>query len=144
MERLPDDKLIIWGNDIYYTNENGITNMSTLFKTNIICGSYIGDGDENRSINLGVTPYCIFLFGEDGASFTNIGGGSTNVTYGGFAFKNHPVYSSLYARYEALSITSNGFSVHNKSSYDLGIYASTNKNDTNNGHQYTYYYFVIY
>lgn len=131
---MPDDKLIIFKDNIYYSNLNTIKSIGSLFVSEIIVGSYNGDGTQQRTINIDATPRYLFVFLQNGATMYNLGGGSDNRIFGGFAYTNNPVKS--INGYDAIKIINNGFIV--TYNYNYGIF--TNFSSTS---IYTYYYFAI-
>lgn len=82
---------------------------------NIASGWYTGNGEANRTINLGFTPTCVIIFPNDGIIF---GGYPTYsprrvATYGGMAVTGQ----KASARHEEslatlIEIITNGFTVH--------------------------------
>ena len=82
-------------------------------KCEIVCGSYTGDGTENRTINLGRTPKAVLVMTNDGKMYlANVQG-----TYGGLAVTGSPI---IYQKPEqqAVAIVTNGFQVTMGGSYN--------------------------
>lgn len=73
----------------------------------IITGTYTGDGESVRTIDLGISPDAVLLFPNSGAfdPYTNYGGynGAS-----GLALKNHPIEYSIAV---PLKIVENGFEI---------------------------------
>lgn len=70
------------------------------------CGTYTGDGQATRTINLGITPKWVLVFNKEGMPFRYIytsSGGGYNWLYGGLAVAGSPSY--------AVSIVDGGFAV---------------------------------
>ena len=73
-------------------------------KAEAVTGTYTGDGESKRIIELGFSPTAVLLLRNTGA-----GKDSSNY-YGGLALRDHPVLLPTGAT--VLAITSSGFSVH--------------------------------
>lgn len=82
---------------------------------NITSGWYTGNGEANRTINLGFTPSCVIVFPYDGIIF---GGYPTYsprhvATYGGMAVTGKSAYATHESQTATLvEIVTNGFTVH--------------------------------
>lgn len=82
---------------------------------NITSGWYTGNGEENRTINLGFTPTCVIIFPNDGIIF---GGYPTYsprhvATYGGMAVTGQKASANHEGSLATLiEIITNGFTVH--------------------------------
>ena len=77
-------------------------------QTNIVTGSYVGNGTQNRKITLEKTPTAVLVLYYGARLNYN----SSNC-YGGLAVTNHPAYNtdSSQNKYAAVTITSGGFLV---------------------------------
>ena len=111
---------------------------------NITSGWYTGNGEANRTINLGFTPTCVIIFPHDGIIF---GGYPSYVprnvyVYGGMAItgqKAYIQYSDTSQLATLLEIVENGFTVHVLSSGGDGI----KDNAATNTSSITYYYLAF-
>lgn len=111
---------------------------------NITSGWYTGNGEANRTINLGFTPTCVIVFPYNGIIF----GG-----YPSYAPRNIYVYGGMaitgqkaYVQYDTtsqpatlLEIVENGFTVHILSSHGN----SSSDNAATNTSNITYYYLAV-
>ena len=110
---------------------------------NITSGWYVGNGEENRTINLNFTPTCVIVFPFDGIIFGGYPTYSPRIvtTYGGMAVTGKKAYSSHDSLTATLiEIVANGFSVH-----DLSACSDTKNcdNANTNGNNITYYYLAV-
>lgn len=109
---------------------------------NITSGWYTGNGEANRTINLGFTPTCVIIFPSDGIIFGGYPSYSPSkvTTYGGMAVTGKRAYSSLGSNTATLvEIVTNGFSVHVLSACEN----SSCNNASTNGNNITYYYLAV-
>ena len=111
---------------------------------NITSGWYIGNGEINRTINLGFTPTCVILFPYNGIIF----GGYPSYAprniyvYGGMAItgqKAYLKYNDTSQQATLLEIVTNGFTVHILSSSGN----SSSDNAATNTSNITYYYLAV-
>ena len=112
---------------------------------NITSGWYVGNGEANRTINLGFTPTCVIVFPYDGIIFGGYPSYAprTVATYGGMAVTGKRAYSSAGSNdtntATLVEIVTNGFSVHVLSA----CYNSSCNNANTNGNNITYYYLAV-
>lgn len=111
---------------------------------NITSGWYTGNGEANRTINLGFTPACVIVFPYNGIIF----GGYPSYkprniyVYGGMAITGQKAYIKYNAESQPatlLEIVTNGFTVHILSSYSNG----SSDNAATNTNNITYYYLAV-
>jgi len=111
---------------------------------NITSGWYTGNGEANRTINLGFTPACVIVFPYNGIIF----GGYPSYAprniyvYGGMAITGQKAYIKCSAESQPatlLEIVTNGFTVHILSSNDNG----SSDNAATNTNNITYYYLAV-
>lgn len=111
---------------------------------NITSGWYTGNGEANRTINLGFTPTCVIVFPHNGIIF----GGYPSYAprdvyvYGGMAItgqKAYIQYSDTSRLATLLEIVENGFTVHVLSSSGNG----SSDNAATNTSSITYYYLAV-
>ena len=98
-------------------------------KSEIVCGSYVGDGTEDRLISLGFTPKAVLVMGEDGATRM------TYQLYGGLALSGAPAFLNLGSdgKFTVLAVAEGGFLVTQKTaSAAYAICTNTNR------HEYRY------
>ena len=76
-------------------------------KTELVTGSYIGDGTATRVIHLGFTPKAVLVM-RSGIDLGSSGGGSSSQKYGGLALGNRKAGDSTGYSVE---ITASGFRV---------------------------------
>lgn len=111
---------------------------------NITSGWYTGNGEANRTINLGFTPACVIVFPYDGIIFGGYPSyNPRNVyVYGGMAITGQKAYVKYSAESQPatlLEIVTNGFTVHILSSYSNG----SSDNAATNTNNITYYYLAV-
>lgn len=133
---MPDGKFIYY-NDTLYTSINNIlqkySNISQL-----IYGTYVGDGAEERIINIG-TNIKIIILNWLGSVF-NARSGNDTIPYGGIAMNEYNAQTDYKdSTQQVISIIDNGFKVYYTTyrSYSTYYYAWTNRSD------YIYYYIAI-
>lgn len=99
----------------------------------IVAGTYIGDGTENRTIDLGFTPKLVFVCNDTGTVYSS----STYFSnyHGGLAFPEHPVEGGGVVY---LTIVENGFQVTYVVDAPHGTNFSTyySTNVSNGGYRY--------
>lgn len=109
---------------------------------NITSGWYTGNGEANRTINLGFTPSCVIVFPYDGIIF---GGYPTYAprhvaTYGGMAVTGKSAYATHASQTATLvEIVTNGFTVHSILNGEEGNADSAYTNNSN----VNYYYLAV-
>ena len=81
-------------------------------KCEIVVGSYTGDGNATKNIDLGFRPKAVLVI-ENGGKVGYYSG--SQYTYGGLALPGKPV---AIDGYNALVISSTGFIVYKHSGYD--------------------------
>ena len=95
----------------------------------IQCGTYQGDGQSSKEINLGFKPDAVMVWGTNGSQYDFGASGTTR--NGGLALGEQPC--SGYGDINAIEITTKGFKVSyyegSKSDYYRN-YVSTNSNGT--------------
>ena len=109
---LPDDICSLLGvstsaepKDAFSSLLNKINSFSQSVKGRIVIGTYDGDNSKPKTISLGFTPICVFVY--DTANSL-----STSKTYFGFCCKGYPLIDRTDSGLtSALSIKTNGFSV---------------------------------
>lgn len=95
------------GDDFLRTefNENFTAIDNTLAgKCELIMGSYVGNGEDGRPIDLGFTPQAVFICRQDGMT-----GSPNSYIYGGVFLLGLPLRTSSYV---AAEITEKGFMVY--------------------------------
>lgn len=111
---------------------------------NITSGWYTGNGEANRTINLGFTPACVIVFPYNGIIF----GGYPSYqprdiyVYGGMAITGQKAYIKYNDESQPatlLEIVTNGFTVHILRSYGNG----SSDNAATNTNNITYYYLAV-
>lgn len=105
---------------IINTQEDTMTN-----KTEVIFGTYTGDGTASRFINLGFTPVAVEVYDKLGRQ-GGASGGLNNYYYGGLALNGYPCR-------DVIEVVENGFNV---------FFDRENKGSSNV--QGTVYYFKAY
>ena len=98
-------------------------------KSEVVFGTYTGDGTASRTINLGFTPVAVVVCDEMGRQYQSSG---TRGIFGGIAVTGHPCASS--STNKAIEIVENGFNVADNS--------EENPARTNQGR--ITYYFIAY
>ena len=109
---------------------------------NIASGWYVGNGEANRTINLGFTPTCVIVFPFNGIIFGGYPSYAPRTVdiYGGMAVTGKSAYTSYGSTIATLvEIVTNGFNVHKLSSCD----GSSCNNASTNLNSYTYYYLAV-
>ena len=91
---------------------------------NLVLGTYVGNGQASRVIDLGFTPRALYVSAYDGMSFRYVSG--TGQLCGGLVFQGHPCLESIRNR-TVLAICENGFQVGY--SVDTAQYVYTNVNE---------------
>ena len=96
-------------------------------KCELYLGTYTGDGETTRDINIGFTPQAVFIIAQSGVTQAENGR-----TYGGMAFPNVPCKISIASdSATVIEIVENGFRVQNKQvTYAHMDAACTNVTDT--------------
>lgn len=94
-------------------------------KSEVVFGTYTGDGSTSRFINLGFTPVAVEVYTDTGKQ-AGATGGLNNNYYGGLALNGYPCR-------DVIEVVENGFNV---------FYDSKNSSLSNN--QGTVYYFKAY
>ena len=74
----------------------------------LVLGSYIGDGQATRLIDIGFTPAALYVVASDGMSFREFNGASQFC--GGLVFQGKPALD-IYKQRMILEICENGFRV---------------------------------
>lgn len=93
-------------------------------------GTYVGSGASARSFNIGFSPKFVFVFA--------LGGGPMAIDFANEEAKAYFGYSILNNGSSAVECTTNGFKVHNGSSYKAGkVYPVLNELG------YTYVYYAV-
>ena len=69
-------------------------------------GTYVGDGDESRTVSVPFPPRAVFLCTQYGETYRDIGSGHV---YGGLALAGHPL---RHKNCDALVISDTGFTVY--------------------------------
>ena len=72
-------------------------------------GTYVGDGDESRTVSVPFPPRAVFLCTQYGETYRDIGSGHV---YGGLALAGHPL---RHKNCDALVISDTGFTVYHYS-----------------------------
>ncbi len=72
-------------------------------------GTYVGDGDESRTVSVPFPPQAVFLCTQYGETYRDIGSGHV---YGGLALAGHPL---RHKNCDALVISDTGFTVYHYS-----------------------------
>ena len=115
-------------------------------KSRVVSGTYLGDGNNSKTISLDFTPRAVLVLCDTAMHFNTVS--SSVMTHGGIALTGQPLYACCKIRdtthitadcLPALEVTANGFIVH-KSSITINTvtyYAYTNLKD------YRYRYFAI-
>lgn len=111
---------------------------------NITSGWYVGNGETNRTINLGFTPTCVIVFPYNGIIFGGYPSyAPRNVyVYGGMTITGQKAYIQYSAESQPatlLEIVTNGFTVHVLSSDGNG----SSDNAATNTSNLTYYYLAV-
>ena len=91
---------------IINTQEDTMTN-----KTEVIFGTYTGDGSTSRFINLGFTPVAVEVYTDTGKQ-AGATGGLNNNYYGGLALNG-------YTCEDVIEVAENGFNVFYDSGKDI-------------------------
>ena len=78
-------------------------------KSDVVFGTYTGDGSASRFINLGFTPVAVEVYTYQGKQ-AGASGGMNNEYYGGLALNGHPCY-------KIIEVVENGFNVAVDSDY---------------------------
>lgn len=93
-------------------------------------GSYVGNGTATRSFNTGFTPKFVFIFA--------LGGGPMAIDFENGEAKAYFGYSTTSNGSNGVECTSNGFRVHNGTSYKAGnVYPLLNELG------YTYVFYIV-
>lgn len=90
----------------------------------LVFGTYTGDGQATRTIELDFTPSALYVVASDGTPFRHIGGTSQHC--GGLIFWGEPALDTFKKR-AFLEICENGFRV--AYNVDYSIYLCTNQPD---------------
>ena len=90
---------------IINTQENTMTN-----KTEVIFGTYTGDGTASRFINLGFTPVAVEVYTHNGKQ-AGATGGLNNSYFGGLALNGYPCRN-------VIEVVENGFNVFYNQDYN--------------------------
>lgn len=109
---------------------------------NVTSGWYVGNGEANRTINLGFTPTCVIVFPYNGIIFGGYPSYAPRTVdiYGGMAVTGKSAYTSYGSTIATLiEIVTNGFNVHVLSSCD----GSSCNNASTNVNNCTYYYLAV-
>ena len=86
--------------------------------TSIIHGTYTGDGNSQRLINLGERPRAVLLMTNNGLTFS-----ANNVIYGGLATRDTPcITTGSGSEEKVIEIVDNGFNVF-KTNYSTSNYS---------------------
>lgn len=94
-------------------------------KSEVVFGTYTGDGSTSRFINLGFTPVAVEVYTDTGRQ-GGASGGLNNCYYGGLALNGYPCR-------DVIEVVENGFNVFHDS-----------KNSRLSNNQGTVYYFKAY
>ena len=103
--------------------------MQAALKSEVVFGTYTGDGTASRTINLGFTPVAVEVCDEMGRQYQFSG---VRGIFGGIAVTGHPCASG--SSNKAIEIVENGFNVAYNSEENL---AKTNQGRIT-------YYFIAY
>ena len=127
----PNHQLNQWSRDDRilmedFNADNAKIDAAIAEKVSIVTGSYKGDEQESRFIDLGFTPQAVLLFKDNGATYNN------SSYCGGLALPDRPVRRESYP---ILSVVEGGFMVYNK-------FVSNDKIVTNSK-TYTYHYIAF-
>ena len=99
-------------------------------KCQLVAGSYVGDGAEEREFDLGFTPAAVFTCNERGQTY------KSPSYYGGLALPGVPVKGDSYAtgEVELVAVIDGGFRVKHRDATGGGGYVNANVS----GMGYTY------
>ena len=126
--------------------QNTVTQLSNTLTTTqstipkIKAGYYTGDGQANKTINVGFTPKAVLVVNHYGQMYI-LQGGAYNSHYGGLAVTGSASYSSTQysnQRPVTLEITTNGFIVHYTT-----VSGSANANSYTNVANSVYHYIAF-
>ena len=109
-----------------FNADNAKIDAAIAEKVSIVTGSYKGDSQESRFIDLGFTPQAVLLFKDNGATYDN------SSYCGGLALPDRPVRREYYL---VLSVVEGGFMVYRK---NVG-----NNMILTNHSTYTYHYIAF-
>lgn len=102
-----------------FFNKNGLglydaLNNKYSYFARVVKGTYIGDGNESKFINLGFTPSIVFVITKDGLISDYIDS-PQKWFFGGLAFNGNPcAFWYEYTDHPIISISENGFNVYTK------------------------------
>ena len=99
-------------------------------KSEVIFGTYTGDGTENRTINLGFTPAAVEVYRSTGEQYATVG---SSGYFGGLAINGYPCGGSTN---KSVEVVTNGFKVSD-GPYGSSIYPRSNQDGL-------VYYFIAY
>ena len=102
-----------------FNADNAKIDAAIAAKVAIVTGTYKGDGQEFRFIDLGFTPKALFVTTASGVTASP----SSIIHYGGMALPDHPV---TYDHDPVVAIVENGFQV----TYRSGNHILSNENNT--------------
>lgn len=94
-------------------------NNSINNKTESAFGTYVGDGEESRFVDVGFTPTAVIIYNDTGEQCEYRG--TTYYYYGGIATYSNPL---TYEGYPIIKIEENGFRVFKSSRSDLCVYTN--------------------
>lgn len=117
-------------NDRIYALNEELSSMQKA-KSEILFGTYVGNGEEDRFINLGFTPVAVEVYRADGWQAADVMGGNRTIS-GGLALTGKPC---VYSGHTIVGITSGGFNVSLKSTTDTFIRSNSSN---------VVYYFIAF
>lgn len=103
-----------FGNFLAWVNETFQKIINFINTDPIVFGTYTGDGETSKTINLGFTPKAVVVYNRNGAqAYTTSASWLLNY-YGGFAMDGHPCIDTIKDTNDTLiEIVTNGFKVYN-------------------------------
>ena len=105
-------------------------------KSEIVFGTYTGNGNADRFISLGFTPVAVEVYAGDGGQYDS--SGSSRYYFGGLALKSYPCrYDGTNGNFYIIKIDGNGF-------YVTCAESSNGAEDINSNINGEVYYFKAY
>lgn len=131
-------EILTWLNKSFKSIVDFVNNLKTKVDEYVLCGVYVGNGEAERTIELGFEPVAVVVYRNDG--WQSVGEVSfSGVCCGGLAMKEYPTKTRTGAGYsDSISVCKNGFKVSNIGASNASSWSAI----TNTSGQT--YYFIAY
>lgn len=131
-------EILTWLNKSFKSVVEFVNNLKTKVDESVLCGVYVGNGEAERTIELGFEPVAVVVYRYDG--WQAVGDPSfSGICCGGLALRKYPTKSRTGSEYtDVISICEKGFKVSNVGASNASSWSAVTNIDG------LTYYFVAY